>query len=56
MSVFWYKKGCFFYWKKNKGAFLPEISALGVFLNFDNEKYKQTSRACMWLGDYMQGA
>ena len=37
------KEGVFFYWKKsaflkNTGVFFwPEISALGVFLKFDNE-------------------
>ena len=37
------KEGLFFYWEKsaffeNKDAFLAEISTLGVFLNFDNER------------------
>ena len=42
MSVFWLKKGCFFLEKVtfffNNGAFLVWISALEVFLNFDNER------------------
>ena len=37
------KEGVFFYWKKSafkkiRVLFWPEISALGVFLNFDNER------------------
>ena len=38
------KEGVFFYWKKSafslliRGLFWPEISALGVFLNFNNER------------------
>ena len=43
MSVFWSKKGCLFRGKnqrfiKIRVLFWPEISALGVFFNFDNER------------------
>ena len=43
MSVFWQKKGCLFSGKnqrfiKIRVLFWPEISALGVFFNFDNER------------------
>ena len=43
MSVFSQKKGCLFSGKnqrfiKIRVLFWPEISALGVFFNFDNER------------------
>ena len=43
MSVFWEKKGCLFRGKnqrfiKIRVLFWPEISALGVFFIFDNER------------------
>ena len=43
MSVFWQKKGCLFSGKnqrfiKIRVLFWPEIRALGVFFNFDNER------------------
>ena len=43
MSVFWQKKGCLLSGKnqrfiKIRVLFWPEISALGVFFNFDNER------------------
>ena len=43
MSAFWQKKGCLFSGKnqrfiKIRVLFWPEISALGVFFNFDNER------------------
>ena len=43
MSVFWLKKGCLFSGKnqrfiKIRVIFWPEISALGVSFNFDNER------------------
>ena len=43
MSAFWQKKGCLFSGKnqrfiKIRVLFWPEISALGEFFNFDNER------------------
>ena len=46
--------GCLFTGKSqrfflNKGAFWPEISALGVFLNFDNERMPPPPPGCLML-------
>ena len=53
MSVFWSRKGCLFTGKsqrfiKIRVLFGPEISALGVFLDLDNERLRPLCTSIVW--------